>query len=361
MLALLSKVPIQKASPVPGEGKYGEALTGLLIVPHRDLAYQYLHWIHHMTLPEGDTPFSLTKYAQVLVRHINKSTLQGLPIRMQEAIKSASSDQDLLIHKPPRILIATPNALLELFERQPEVCRLPTPFTIVVDEVDALLRIPSSKLPKERRKAPQDKLGKHIPDLVRVLDRLYPISRDKHGTHRRLCSVKESLEQGHAAPTAYRPQLIMISATLRNRLRSALFSTFGWVQRGEVLKLIRKRSSALPTHRLGRSAVHHVLVVSKTGDIKNIVGACPLQPGNATSLEKDFAEHNDEEDIVFYEDDDDRELASDVDKGKDFARSVDYRGLIISQHCCTPHWLSIQPCWRQLLLRLLSTCRVSHF
>ena len=82
-----------------------------------------------------------------------------------------------------------------------------------------------------------------------------------------------------------------------------------------MLKLIRKRSSALPSHRLGRSAVHHVLVVSETGDIKNIVGARPSQPdvsGNATLMEKD---HDDDEDGAFY-DEDDPELVDDADKGK---------------------------------------------
>jgi len=321
MLALLSKLHARKASPAVGEDKDSieEALTGLLIVPHRDLAYQYLHWIHNMTLPGGDTPFSLMKYAQVLVRHVNKSTLRGLPVRMQEAVRSASSDLDLLIHKPPHILIATPNAVLELIERQPEGFRLATPSTVVVDEVDALLRVPSSKFPKERRGAPKKKLEKHIPDLVRLLDRLYPSSIDKQRMHQRSRHARdESLEHGHAVP-ACRPQLIMISATLRSRLQSALFSTFGWVQRGEVLKLTRKRSSALPSHRLGRSAVHHVLVVSRTGDIKNIIGARPSQldvSGNANLIEKDRDDDEDEDGILYDDGDVDPELVDDAHNGK---------------------------------------------
>lgn len=315
MLALLSKLSAQKASPVWGEDEDGtrKAPTGLLIVPHRDLAYQYLHWIHHMTLPEGDAPSSLTKYAQVLVRHVNKSTLQGLPVRMQEAIRSASSDQDLLMRQPPHILIATPNAVLELVERQPEGFRLATLSTVVVDEVDAQLRVPSSKHPKDRRRASQKKLEKHVPDLVRILDRLYHPSKDKPRMHQRARSARDESLVGDAAD---RPQLVMISATLRSKLQSALFNTFGWVQRGEVLKLIKKRSSALPCHRLGRSAVHHVLVVSKTGDIKNIVGARPPEPnvsGDVTSLEKD--DGDEEEEGVFYDDDEDPELVDEGDKG----------------------------------------------
>ncbi|KAG6381084.1 P-loop containing nucleoside triphosphate hydrolase protein [Boletus reticuloceps] len=295
ILALLSKFSARKASSVVDENNdgIGKAPRGLLIVPHRDLAYQYLHWIHHMTLPNGDTPSSLAEYAQVLVRNANKSTMRSLPVRMQEAIRSSSSDQDLLIHKPPHILIATPNAVLELMEHQTWF-QLATPSTVVVDEVDALLRVPSSKLPKERR-------------------RTLPPSGNKQSMDRRSRSnMDESLEHAHTAP-AYRPQLVMISATLRNRLQSALFNTFGWVQRGEAVKLIRQRSSAVPSHRLGRSAMHHVLVVSKTGDIKNIIGALPSQPdvsGDAT-LENDV---DNAEDAVFYDSDDDPELVDEADK-----------------------------------------------
>ncbi|KAF8140356.1 P-loop containing nucleoside triphosphate hydrolase protein [Boletus edulis] len=313
-LALLSKFSARKASSVVDENNdgIGKAPKGLLIVPHRDLAYQYLHWIHHMTLPNGDTPSSLANYAQVLVRNANKSTMRSLPVRMQEAIRSSSSDQDLLIHKPPHILIATPNAVLELMEDQTWF-QLATPSTVVVDEVDALLRVPSSKLPKERRRVSRKQSEKHVPDLVRILDRLYPPSGNKQSMDRRSRSnTDESLVHAHTAPV-YRPQLVMISATLRNRLQSALFDTFGWVQRGEAVKLIRQRSSAVPSHRLGRSAMHHVLVVSKTGNIKNIIGALPSQPdvsGEAT-LEKDV---DDAEDAVFYDSDDDPELVDEADK-----------------------------------------------
>lgn len=345
MLALLSKLSARKTNSVAckGKGDTEKGPIGLLIVPHRDLAYQYLHWIHHMTLPGEDVPSSLTKYAQVLVRHVNKATLQGLPVRMQEAIKSASSDQDLLIREFPHILIATPNAILELMECQPEWFRLATPSIVVVDEVDALLRIPSSKLPKGRRGASLRKLQKHIPDLVRVLDRLYPPSNEKRRVQLRSRSAGDgSFEHGHSTP-AHRAQLIVISATLRNRLQSALFNTFGWVQRGEVLKLIKKRSSALPSHRLGRSAVHHVLVVSKTGDIKNIVGARPSQSyvgGNMTPMEKD---RDDDDDEAFYDDGDDPELVDEADRGKTVCLVV-RQGLNVSQNCSMSHWPWIQPC-----------------
>lgn len=105
---------------------------------------------------------------------------------MQEAIISASSDDDLLIHKLPRILIATPNVIMELMERQPEVFRLAKPLTVVVDEVDALLPVPDNnlKLTKEHRKVPRKKPEKHIPDLVRILNRLAmrPVQRRAEDT-----------------------------------------------------------------------------------------------------------------------------------------------------------------------------------
>ncbi|KAF9229169.1 P-loop containing nucleoside triphosphate hydrolase protein [Gyrodon lividus] len=310
MLALLSKPRMLVINPEKGKGKDDaeEGITTLLIVPHRDLAYQYLHWMHHVTVSREDLPFSLAKYAQVLVRHVNRTTLQNLPVRMQEAIGHTSADDDKLLQHPPHILIATPNAVLDLVQRQPEVLRLSTLSTVVVDEVDAFLHVPNSKLPREHKKTVQKKLDKHVPDLARVLDVLYPTPRDKQRIFgHSLPSRNELLKQGLAP--AHRPQLVMLSATLRTRLRSALYGAFGWIQRGKVLKLIRKRSSALPAHRLGRSAIHHVLVVSQTGDIKNIAGACPLNPvHNATPVSTE------DEGRVLYDDDDDPELQDDVDK-----------------------------------------------
>ncbi|KIJ21852.1 hypothetical protein PAXINDRAFT_65260 [Paxillus involutus ATCC 200175] len=316
MLALLSKSRVH--TPNPGNSKGNddaEGLTTLLIVPHRDLAYQYLHWIHHLTLSEGNFPFSLAKYAQVLVRHVNRTTLQDLPIRMQEAIEHVSADRDRPLPQTPHILIATPNAVLDLVQRQPQLLRLSTLSTVVVDEVDAFLHVPNSKLPREHKKAVQKKLDRHVPDLVRVLDALYPTPRDKQQIFGRSHSSRNELLKQGLVPVE-RPQLIMLSATLRTRLRSALYGAFGWIQRGKVLKLIRKRSSALPAHRLDRSAVHHVLVVSKTGDIKNIAGARPLKPvHDATPVLTDDAivDHDEDEGNVFY-DDDDPELQDDVDK-----------------------------------------------
>jgi superfamily II DNA/RNA helicase len=302
MLALLSKSRVH--TPNPGNSKGNddaEGLTTLLIVPHRDLAYQYLHWIHHLTLSEGNFPFSLAKYAQVLVRHVNRTTLQDLPIRMQEAIEHVSADRDRPLPQTPHILIATPNAVLDLVQRQPQLLRLSTLSTVVVDEVDAFLHVPNSKLPREHKKAVQKKLDRHVPDLVRVLDALYPTPRDKQQIFGRSHSSRNELLKQGLVPVE-RPQLIMLSATLRTRLRSALYGAFGWIQRGKVLKLIRKRSSALPAHRLDRSAVHHVLVVSKTGDIKNIAGARPLKPvHDATPVLTDDAivDHDEDEGNVF--------------------------------------------------------------
>ncbi|KIK96004.1 hypothetical protein PAXRUDRAFT_32663 [Paxillus rubicundulus Ve08.2h10] len=316
MLALLSKPRVGTPNPENSKGNDDiEGLTTLLIVPHRDLAYQYLHWIHHLTLSEGNSPFSLAKYAQVLVRRVNRTTLQDLPARMQEAIGHVSADRDKALPHNPHILIATPNAVLDLVQRQPQLLRLSTLSTVVVDEVDAFLHVPNSKLPREHKKAAQKKLDRHVPDLVRVLDALFPTPRDKQQIFGRSHpSRNEFLKQG-LVPVE-RPQLIMLSATLRTRLRSALYGAFGWMQRGKVLKLIRKRSSALPAHRLGRSAVHHVLVVSKTGDIKNIAGARPLNPvHNATAvLNGDAVVHHDEEEGNVFYDDDDPELHDDADK-----------------------------------------------
>jgi len=63
--------------------------------------------------------------------------------------------------------------------------------------------------------------------------------------------------------------------------------------------------------------MHHVLVVSTTGDIKNMAGALPLQPDDRddkSAPKEDIAVHDNDEDGIFYDEDEDPELRDDVDR-----------------------------------------------
>ncbi|KIJ68564.1 hypothetical protein HYDPIDRAFT_146830 [Hydnomerulius pinastri MD-312] len=306
MLGLLSQPGV--VTPDPDEqGAKKAGPTILLLVPHRDLAYQYLHWIHHLTSAEGDPPDALAKYAQVLARHTQRFGAEDVPLAMKEAITQPLFTTRLA-KPPPHIMIATPRALIDVIRLDPAALPLSNLSTVVVDEVDAMLDLPNIKRLGRGPREVRSQQRKHVPVLAQVLDLIYPQKGNERIFARSVPFREELLGQGLVP--ARRPQLIMLSATMRTKLRAALTGAFGWVKLGSVLKLIKKGKAAVPAHSLDRTAVHHVLVVSKTGDIKNIEGARPPQIA-ATPIAAEGANENDED--VFF-DDDDLELPDNVDK-----------------------------------------------
>lgn len=102
-------------------------ITSLLIVPHRELAVQFLHWIQqmiHASQPEGQTKVPLSSVAQLLVRDTQFS-----PAQRAQALRE----------QPPHILIATPNALLDVQGVDPGSLQLETLSSVVVDDADYLI------------------------------------------------------------------------------------------------------------------------------------------------------------------------------------------------------------------------------
>ncbi|KAH7885881.1 P-loop containing nucleoside triphosphate hydrolase protein [Phlebopus sp. FC_14] len=228
-----------------------DAITTLLLVPHRDLAYQYLHWIYHIITAKGDTrPYALSSTVQVLVRHSNSKNLEP----MLEAMVDPREDLSMLREHPPHILIATPNAAFDVIHRVPEILQLSTLSTVVVDEADALINSVSQNDKKRDKKKSAGKLHKHEQVLPQFLDLLFDVVQGRDIA--RPIEVRKSLLQRGLVPVS-RPQLIMLSATMRNRLRTALFGAYGWYRRGKAVKLIKNGPSSRPTHKLNQSAIHH--------------------------------------------------------------------------------------------------------
>lgn len=94
------------------------AITSVFILPHRDLAYQLLHWVQIMVSANSSTaPPSLDPVAQVLVRD------QSRPLSEKIAA---------LKDNPPHILLTTPNALMEVYEQAPEALQFSKVSTVVV-------------------------------------------------------------------------------------------------------------------------------------------------------------------------------------------------------------------------------------
>ncbi|KAG2159743.1 P-loop containing nucleoside triphosphate hydrolase protein [Suillus bovinus] len=298
LLGLLSKPRISRYDTKNGKPQAIKGITTLLIVPHRDLAYQFLHWLHHMLTSAGEPgPYSLASIAQVLVRGSPPENLKSSSPRILEAIVNPwSSGISVLRDHPPHILIATPTALMDVLRKEPEVLQLSTLSTVVVDEVDWLLKMVPKKSKYVTEKAARRR-QMHPEVLKTVLDVLYTSTKtnESHFLRKRLLGMK-------LAPI-HRPQLIMLSATMRNRLRTAFFGAYGWFRRGKVLKLIKASSGSRPAHGLNRTVTHHVLVMSQDGSVKNIAGArkarVPTLSGHASSSE----EQDEEEELIFDEDD----------------------------------------------------------
>lgn len=289
MLALLNK---QRAM---NSGK-GARKTTLVMVPHRDLAYQYLRWIQNIGAAQGTAVSSIAK---VLVRGSYPESAHKKGSFLVGSILSPSSDLTALCRDPPHILICTPNAIMDMILRKAEALHLHTLSTVVVDEVDSLLEwVPSRKSHSTKTKI-RTKMDKHPMVLRQIMDILFA---SETGNHHSLASDHVPVE---------RPQLILLSATMRRTLRDALYDDFGWLKPGNVTSLIRAPSKSLPAHALNKQATHHVLVVSEDGSIKNLPGACLPKEEEKSWL----AGHEGVEGVKdsLYEEDDDE--FSDVDAG----------------------------------------------
>ncbi|KAG2044961.1 P-loop containing nucleoside triphosphate hydrolase protein [Suillus americanus] len=309
LLGLLSKPRISRYDPKKGKDHATKGITTLLIVPHRDLAYQFLHWLHHMLTSAGEPgPYSLASIAQVLVRGSPPKNLTNSSPRILEAIVNpSSSGMSVLRDYPPHILIATPTALMDVLRMEPEVLRLSTLSTVVVDEVDWLLKVPQKGLKYGTEREARSKQNQHPEVLKNVLDVLYTNTKTNASN-----LLRKRLLEMKLAPI-HRPQLIMLSATMRNRLRTAFFGAYGWFRRGKVLKLIKASSGSRPAHGLNRTITHHVLVMSQDGSVKNIAGARQARaptPSDSSEHTSSFGEQ-DEEDEEFIFDEDDEILLDD--------------------------------------------------
>lgn len=243
-------------------------ITTLLLVPHRDLAYQLYRWIEQITktLPKA----RIESIAYVLVRGT------GVPIKKQ--IKR-------LEENPPHIVICTPQALMDVYKEKREALKLSTLSTIVVDEVDYLIETVARKDPNKSYRLAYDKAKRKVarhPGLTRAfLDIVY--SKRKEWNERRYSSERSEWEEEGTVGRELEktPQLILSSATLHVHLKNYLFEESGWLNKDNLVKIFgdgeRKKSENLnaghsaPTGKEGR-VLHSVLVVSEE-ETKNVAGA----------------------------------------------------------------------------------------
>ncbi|KAF8807699.1 P-loop containing nucleoside triphosphate hydrolase protein [Phlegmacium glaucopus] len=271
VLGLINKPRL--VSRVWKDGKEVEMrhITTLLLVPHRDLAFQLYRWIEHITKRLPKT--RIASIAYVLVRGT------GIPIDKQ--IKK-------LEENPPHILICTPKALMDVYERNRGALGLNTLSTIAVDEVDYLVETAARKDPNKSYRLAYEKakrkVARHPGPTRQLLDAVY--SKRKEWNERRYSSERSEWEGEGVVGKEWKktPQLILSSATLRAHLKNYLFEESGWLNKDNLVKIFRdqydqgrkkkevKKSAAGHSGKQG-SVLHSVLVVPEEGETRNVIGA----------------------------------------------------------------------------------------
>ena len=241
ILALLSKRPnvvYERSLPI-----------SLLIVPHRDLAYQYAHWIGYLTTPTS-TP------TQVIVRGQEATSL--LASRLRE--------------NPPSLLIGTPQAILDVLREDEHAINFTGLSTVVVDEVDHIIDFISKDVSKRRKEEHAANMKLHPSAGKLLLDRIY------------------SLRVNGSPGAGSCPQLIACGGTIPAGLRQQLHSG-GWFKKGtsvvrvhsEIPPRKSKRDMAAPDVTPDAEVVEHcALIFSKDGSVRD-VGGKVVQKGSPES------------------------------------------------------------------------------
>ncbi|KAH9944132.1 P-loop containing nucleoside triphosphate hydrolase protein [Epithele typhae] len=248
--------------------RFESAVGSLLLVPHRDLALQYLHWIERI--------------------HHHMASAPPLPSLVQVLLRDTFTDpEEVIMHlrdQTPRILIATPQSLHGILARDPNALPLDRLNTVAVDEADDLIPIAPTLKDAGKMKKTQQKIKRH-PGVTRLLlNGLYLEENAQKAGSRQ--PVERSLSD-HDPKAGHHPQLIMLSATLRTSFRRFLSSESGWLRRdGRKVVAIqgdpsskgsKESSTGKPQDEEdsanalgGRDIQHHVLVVTKDGGVRNV-------------------------------------------------------------------------------------------
>ncbi|KAJ3816052.1 P-loop containing nucleoside triphosphate hydrolase protein [Lentinula aff. lateritia] len=255
ILALLNKPRmIFTDDPSADRASDRPAITSLVLVPHRDLAFQMMHWIDLIAQASSDSPPSLASIAQVLVREGRRHITEGLP---------------LIRNEPPHVLIATPASVVEVLREDPNAFRLTELSTVVLDEVDYMIEtLPLNNNPRKQHIQKMNKLQMHPGPARALLDGIYE------------ARVKLNAKTRQALGDApyHSPQLILSSATIRRQLKHYFFSEKQLLNRDvvkirrSVMRLHGQDELATGEHAIHSVISHHVVVASENG-IVNIPSA----------------------------------------------------------------------------------------
>ncbi|KAG6911520.1 hypothetical protein DXG01_011822 [Tephrocybe rancida] len=285
MVALLNKQRVSSQGKT--KKQVTRHITSLVLVPHRDLAYQLLHWIQRMA-DVTEPPPDISTIAQVLARDGGAHITDGLRMLRQT---------------PPHILIGTPQAIMDVYKTDPDALQLDYLSSVAVDEVDYLIETVPNKDPnrsffKATAKA-KKKLLAHPGVTRQLLDVIFAQRKQANALRKDEPGIVQERRRRefHNYPSMG-AQLILSSATLRRHLNNYLFEESGWLNRDNLLKVRgstgapeaqkKRKASDLYLHDGlgGTSITHSVLLVSEEG-INNIDGAkpAPISPAELENLQ----------------------------------------------------------------------------
>lgn len=214
MLGLINKPGLVSKEWRDGKSINKRHISTILLVHHRDLAFQLYRIVTRITRTLPKT--RAENIAYVLVRGT------GVPIPQQILRLEAT---------PPHILICTPKSLLDVYRRNSSVLQLSTLSTVAVDDVDYLIE-PLPKNPNKAQEKPKHKhkLVKH-PGLTRqFLDVIY-------SKRRKLKEQGYSSEETDGEKKT--PQLILISAMIHVPLKNFFYEQKGWLDKDNVFQIIK--------------------------------------------------------------------------------------------------------------------------
>lgn len=258
------------------------------------MAIQYYHWLTRIvqnTKPPDRFGIDTDRFVQRLIREGQEHLSTGLK---------------KLYETKPHILVSTPQAILDLYKKDPDLVPFQYLKTVVVDEVDYLIETVPRKDPEKSWKGATDKALKKIrahPGATReLLDIIYVARKEVHsrmqdwkwleergGLQRKGSFVRSANMPG--------PQLVVASATLRTHLSNYLYEESGWLNKAFVTKV--KNTGSKPMRKeLDESALdervreaartgrvkHCVIEVSDT-DVRNVEGAVAVEDDMTEKLE----------------------------------------------------------------------------
>ncbi|KAG8802524.1 hypothetical protein FRC16_009370, partial [Serendipita sp. 398] len=228
--------------------KKTESITSILIVPHNDLAHQFAFWVKRMRL---------SREPQTVIQTLLRDPREEFKEQLARIVK-----------EPPHILVTTPKALHQCWKKAKSQLMLDSVSTIVLEEADSLLKIPSNNTPLNVQK----KWRKHppvIPDLLQDVFKLRPKNSGPQEEDGAISSVakngKRSIQTASKKPPV---QLVLVSATLRPAVRKFIFLETQWLsnQPGQTLTIEGTKAQ----DKRNDPVRHYGLFVDVSGRIRNI-------------------------------------------------------------------------------------------